>query len=324
MTNIRTKWHKILPLVESNDVVFTGPPGGHAPHWDEFKHDKEAFMSFLKIWNDLPHFCIDRELIDLAKDEEYRKSLWDMKQAGVLRLPFPVVVVEFPATFDPTNERHTTRHNIVLLRDLHVKERFFWEAEEVIDDSHTSNCDFYGIAMGINEDTEGNYLNLSPSIVYVGIHLQDGVVMCNVIAHGSGVAHWDERIEELVGQTYEKDLGTVFFAANAIYLLMGTRGVDKEVIDTERVNKKRGASGKPLIPTHTYVHIGRVYRSAVSDQSDEYIPRRSPRPHWRRGHNRSVHFGAGRQFMRTVYINPRLVAYAGNEAKPKPDYIVTK
>lgn len=321
MQSIRTKWHKIMPLVEQGMVYFTSPPGGQAPHWDDYEHDKEAFVDFVNVWAELPHFCIDRELIDLATDDDFRNSLWDMKRAGVLRLPFPAVVVEFPGKGG--REEGSIQHHVVMLRDLKHPERFFWEGEDVIAESHRQACDFYGIAMGINQDEDGEYLHVSPSIVYIGIEYHNGEVMCKVISHGSGVANWDPKIESLIEKTYVKDLGSVFFAASSIYLLMATQGIDKEIIDTERINKKRGGPGKPYIPRHTYIHIGRVYKSATSEKSEEYVSRRSPRPHWRRGHVRGVRYGVKREFTKSVFIHPRLVAYSGDAKLPKPDYVVT-
>ncbi len=108
--------------------------------------------------------------------------------------------------------------------------------------------------------------------------------------------------------------------------MMSTAGVKKEVIEApEKLNKKRAESNKPPIPRHTYIRIGHVYRSDKGNETDEYIPRKSPRPHWRRGHLKMVHYGPGRASVRQKYIQPKLVAYHGPQPEPEaPEYTVVR
>lgn len=95
-------------------------------------------------------------------------------------------------------------------------------------------------------------------------------------------------------------------------LLLNTRGVARDVIDTSRLNKARALHGKPRIPAHTLLRVGTVY-----DQSDRPVAmaggRKSMRVHWRQGHARSQAHGPGRSDRRVVYIWPVLVNYAGGE-----------
>jgi hypothetical protein len=301
--------------------------------------------NFINDASDLPRFVIDRELIELATKGEYTQSLIDMKRAGVLHLPFREMIVEFLSR----SSTNRTAHSIVLLRDLTLdndddRPPNKWESGKVVDphSEEEEKFDFYGVRMSVENDVEGEYLCMSPSILYMAINNKDVVptekqaewvdysddkCWLRMLGCGHRMMPPNKRTNDLVQQTWTKDAGSIYYAAVSAYLLMSTAGIAKEVISCEKLNRKRGpGTGKPIIPQHTYIRIGHVYRSASSKDSDTYVPRRSPRPHWRRGHLRGVHYGEGRAFLRTKYIPPKLVAYHGDDQKPKvgKEYVVMK
>lgn len=324
-THIRTRWHYVMPLVDADEVYLTAPSDGRALHWSEYNCEPKKLKALLRQTGDLPRFVIDRELLELAQKMEYSKSLLDMKKAGVLRLPFPALTVEF--------EHETGAHEIVLLRDAHHEGVFPWEegADKnehlpLLEQAGDPDIDYYGIRLSIEKDEGGHYLTVSPSVVMSGVSEgENGEPWVKITGFGSEIAPSNPKTEALINKTYRKDAGNVFYAACAAYLLMATAGVSKEVIETKKINRTRLSNGKPAIPKHTYIRIGHVYRSESSSTSDKYEARRSPRPHWRRGFNRRTYYGVGRKQMKWTYFPPMLVAYHGDVAKAKqPSYVVSK
>lgn len=313
MQTIRTKWHRILPLIDADEVYLTAADAGSAPPWSKLAPDKAGFRSLIQAAGELPHFVIDRELIELATDTEYQKSLYDMKRGGVLKMPYPSMVVEFPG-------RTAGQQVITILNDGPPPPGY--PSPESHDQFLTK--DFYGMRMSVDRDDGGEYLVVGPSVLYIEIEQRDEEPWIGMAALPNGLFPKSNDLNQHVSKTYHRDVGGVLFAATAAYLLMRTAGVEREVVETDKINRKRVTAGKPPVPRHTYVKIGRVYRSAASERSDEYVPRRSPRPHWRRGHLRTVHHGPGRSQTKEVFIYPKLVAYHADAEAPRPDYVVKR
>lgn len=322
MQNIRTKWHKLMSLVEQDEVYMTAPiDGGHSEHWDKYKPNKEAVKQLLGVFADLPRFVVNSDLLELVMREGYEKSLLDMKKAGVLRSPFTAMVVEYDVG--------TARH-MVMLRDqteLDYDNQFSWERFE----KNGSNfpAPFYGITFRVDKDDDGEYAVMSPSVSTLNMEDRNGEPYIGVSAISQPVFPSSPELENLMKQAWLKDGASLFRAMATAMLVMHTEGVKREVVDCSKMNRARVASNKPPIPRHTVLSIGKVYRSAKSEQSDDYIPRRSPLPHWRRGHIHTVRYGVGRASVKQVYYKPKLVAFKeaieGDDTPvPSKTYIVTK
>lgn len=328
MQHVRTKWHKILPLLTKGKAVLSGK--AFVPFPDNV--DLKKLVGFLAIAETFPHFVIDPELSGLSGKMEYQHSLLDMKRAGVLRLPYPAMVVEYT----PPDSDTWPRQHICILRDLHHEGVLPWESAEVANfREQKSHVDMYGIRMTV--DAASDCLTISPSILFLGI--QDGPkeedevknsayvdydgAWVSICGYNSGlILKYNTESQRIIDEGHIYDAGPVFHAAASALLLMSTAGVKKEVIETDKINRKRDGVVKPFIPRHTYIRIGHVYASATSSKSTEYVPHKSPRPHWRRGHIRIQRTGKGWTSSHQVYIKPRLVAYHGDLEPTKPDYVV--
>jgi hypothetical protein len=301
---VRTKWHRLIPLVDTDEVYLTSPPveGGKAPHWSDYGSNPDELKKMIHGFSHLPKFVIDPELLGLIEEQEYQKSLLDMKRAGVMRLPFPQVIVEYG---------NGPQHTITLL-------------EETKDDPEHQ---FGAVVFHLHRDVGGEYLVVSPAIIKLDIRDNEGEPWIKFSGDNALYVTASDKLIELSKSTFLKDTSSIWYALASVMLLMATAGVKREVIEVERLNKSRVLSGKEPIPRHTYISIGHVYRRENSEVSDEYIPRRSPRPHWRRGHLRMVRFGKGYASSKQVYIGPKLVAYqdpTGAEPSVSHEYVVTK
>lgn len=299
MSTIRTRWHKLLDNVAKDEAYFTAPKGGKALHWDQVPGvSKGGFSWMLRQFDaQLPKFVVDSELIELVMSEGYEKSIVDMKKAGLLRSPYPGMIIEFDL-----GSRH-----FVMLRDLQFDNKFNFEGE--ISNNMTAGKPFYGIVFRAATDEDGDYTVLSPSIGFLNVEERDGEPWIGIASTNMDYLKKSDFVEQLVKDTWVKDAAAIYRGLATAMLVMHTGGVRKEVIECDKINRKRVAAGKTRIPSHTYLSIGKVYRSAASDEADDYVPRKSPRPHWRKGHLRTVLYGTGRQLTKQKYINPKLVAF---------------
>ena len=327
--NIRTRWHRMVQLVKDDEVYFTAPEGGNAEHWGQYNPNRAAMNWFLDQLTALPRFVVDTDLLELVMREGYEQALMDMKKVGVLRMPFPAMIVEFD---------HAGRRYAVLVRDQQAGGRLPWEPHEgkVIDRgvSQMNNGDptpFYGITFRLETDIEGEYLVMSPSVA--GVDIEDrgrdhGGIWLGICAVLLDVIPETLQFSQLVQSVYLKDGSAIYRAIATAMLVMHTGGVKREVVDCSHMNRKRIASNKPPIPKHIVLSIGKVYRSAADNaKADDYIPRKSPMPHWRKGHLRTVRWGQHHANVKQVYINPKLVAFhefPGAVAPIPKQYVVTK
>lgn len=302
---IRTRWHKIVPLIEADEVYLTSAKNDTARHWSDFGGNKKLLMGLVNSLAKLPKFVIDEELLSLTEDNGFQLSLLDMQRADVLRLPFPAMTVEFDL-------KHGTRA-IVLLRDNKSMERMPWEYPGDERNRLFFGKPFYGIALRIERDNQGEYLVLSPGILAIQIEDRDGIPWLGLTTQGHEILQHSLELNNLIGETFHKEGSVLWKALAGALLLMQTDGIKREVIECTRINKKRSASNKEPIPRHIVLSIGKVYRSDSSNVADDYIPHRSPRPHWRRGYNQPVRYGPRKnadapQRIKLKYIEPKLVA----------------
>lgn len=326
-TNFRTRWHKLLQLVADDNVYLTAPEGSTAPHWDELNTNKHGVKWFLNELSKLPKFVVDSNLLELVMSEGYDKSLVAMRKAGVFRLPFPAMLIEF--------DYHGNRW-IIFLRDNQAKDvEFPWEEGSIASMEASGNPNatqfakspIFGMVFSIHSDGDGEYAVMSASVTSVDIEDREGVPFVGLSSQSMEFFPSGDKLNDFVKKTWMKDGAFIFRAMAAAMLIFHTGGVAKEVIECSKMNKKRILNNKIPIPTHTRLHIGKVYRSSKSEQSDDYIPRRSPKPHWRRGYDQPVRYGAGREKIKFVYVNPKLVAYKdwmGSPPEQNKEYVVSK
>lgn len=123
-----------------------------------------------------------------------------------------------------------------------------------------------------------------------------------------------------------QDANAICCAAAMALLFLNTRGLEKQVITPEGLNKARAKKGKPHIPTVTTVRIGTVYdRSGIAHNygNDGANSGRRMRVHLRAGHTRNQHHGPQNSLIKIVYIPPVLVNYnPGDEMPELPEKII--
>ena len=107
-----------------------------------------------------------------------------------------------------------------------------------------------------------------------------------------------------------------------VFALVSThlQGMEREVITPTRLNKRRAASGKPPVPSHTYLRVGTVYSRDGKAHKPTAGGVRSV--FIRSGHVRNQACGQGWSERKMIFIEPVLVNYNPGDDLPVPHKIV--
>lgn len=129
------------------------------------------------------------------------------------------------------------------------------------------------------------------------------------------------RFEDVPQVPITRDLmiGSIVAGLSVALLMLNTKGIEKEVVDCERLNKKRIKSGKIPIQKHHILHIGTIYnRKGDGVKRGETGGWKMPM-HMRAAHTRTQRIGKGREDSKIVYIPPTIVNFdpEGEVRQPK-------
>lgn len=317
---IHTRWHRVKEAVALGNVAISTKEM-EAERIEKFPKafSKVGLESGLELMEGAPKYYFESDLMKAMMDHNPQiiKSLDAMHQAGVDRLPFPYVVVEYD-----------------------------WGGPMLVCISETKldpDCPFRCTAMTLmhldrwNEDV----LVLCPQTFYVSplITLEDG----------SKGMRWKIRPAGWLLDTPEAlalcQLGSVDYwkpeiepGLVATLLLLNTRGIEKEVVEAPvKLNKARARTNRPPIPKHTVIRVGHLYNRSGARVS--YTPggRGHQAMHWRPGytgarwitkkHEQFDEALANDEGKHTilVYVEPYLVNYdplVGPEGAPIPEVVV--
>lgn len=158
------------------------------------------------------------------------------------------------------------------------------------------------------------WLKVTPEAERVCVVVHTTIVRLETNGFEVRVAGKDELVAYVAG-------GACCFAI----LMLNTRGIEKRVIETDKLNRARAkcGDGRPLVPRHTVVHIGTIYDKSGRAHSVTGTGRHMP-VHLRSGFTRRQHYGKGNEETKLVFIAPCLVNYREDSgAKPRlPDKVV--
>lgn len=318
MAPSRTRWHRVLTAI-NNGMIAISTRETEAERFDAFPEawSKVGFETAIDIIQSAPKFYFERDVMEALMEHQpqVHKSLDAMQQAGVARLPFPYMLVEYD-----------WGGPVLLLLSESKKE---------------PECPFRATAMTIHQMPAGHdVIVLSPQTYYVSplITLEDGgkgmrwKIFCagwlkegpaaRKLADMGSVNYWKPQIEP----------GLV-----ATLLLLNTRGIERQEFEAPaRLNQIRAKKGKPPIPSHSIIRIGHVYNREGRVVSRDEHQRGHQSLHWRAGytaarwvtrkHERWVADRANDEGRHTVmvYVEPYLVNYDPLDATvpPIPERVV--
>jgi hypothetical protein len=128
---------------------------------------------------------------------------------------------------------------------------------------------------------------------------------------------WRDKNLHVSHQSSEVEGMAAGFAVAVSLLMLVTRGLEKETIEPQALNKKRQAKGAPRIPNHTVVHIASVYDR--EGNSVRAAGLRSLAIHLRAGHARWQAHGEQWSLRKLIFLPPTLVGYSpGDDISPAP------
>lgn len=282
MTNIDSQLHKYIDVVDHGNAFWK-------PRDLLSRESRDHELKMLRAMLSMPRFVFTEDMIELTEKPEMIESALDMVHAGVFRTPYPNLVVEMPRI-------------------------------RVLDGYVNGLCALW--------EVEYNKIHALPWMMLKEDGREPDVVCSDMKMFStlSGTCEADSTYRNEIETRHKQDGVTIMqfvaianLAITLSVVVLQTLGLRREVVDEPRLSRARVARGKAPITPYTRISIGKVYRRDDGDESDEYVPGKSPRPHWRRGHTRRYHYGAGRAETRVRWIPARMVALA----KP-PEYKVTK
>lgn len=290
--NIDSKYHVMLDLFRSGSLaepVIMKDGGLFAKVVRDPSQIATASLFFEQVSRH-PRFVFDADLVRMSMTDEVAQSALDMVEAGVFRLPFPEISVEI---VNP--DQNVRDFYIVTLEQPAYSTRI---TSTIACMTERSNPPFVMVLELLFETS----FEKGP----------DGKLMFDTRVRG------DEHLinNDDAMAPYLKAKNVAIVCATVVLQTLGLRRV---TVDAPKLSRARVARGRAPIVPYTRITIGKVYRGADHDESDEYVPGKSPRPHWRRGHTRRYHYGAGRAETRVRWIPARMVAMAA-----VPEYRVSK
>lgn len=247
---------------------------------DNYKGNSKALI---KVLQQAEHFMFTAE--GNSDDKEIKASIEAMREANVLRTPYPLCTFEFETHFQGTDgsflfhgqsrtvllllkEYEPFVHGVFINTRLHGKETWFaidFQAEETIEPSNRTLVD-----IGV---TDGSHIMLT-------------------------------GLEQ---------------AALTGLVLLRTKGVRRE----RWAGTRKLIPGKPE-PRITYTKVLVQEASDAGYGIAGADPRKRVRLHLRRGHIRHQPYGPGRNQTRMVFIDPMLVGYVEDGEIAHTEYRVRK
>lgn len=289
---------------------------------DELSLDDEvALQSRMRLIETLSepiaHYVVDAALVKLVFDSKQAarisKSACAMIKAGIKHLPFDPIMIEFDI---PVVEGDRCRA-YVRLQSKPIYPASRWNA--VFEDEQADFAAYVictkpyhdGIDRGDKDAVLIATIDMkSPLPVVLREDSEDNPFW--IIYGKSGMAGIDEDLS----------LAAVI-AMHIALLLLNTRGIISERVDTSKLNKARAKGGKRNLPLNPYhvVRVGHVYDASGRAHDVKGSGRTMP-VHWRAGHIRNVRYGPYSEPAkhRPKWIEPCLVNYdEGDAPMPKKE-----
>jgi hypothetical protein len=274
-----------IHLLAENTTTGTGKPSRDDPR--------------IKDMLSAPTFVAQSDAIDLLKRADCGAAIKAMLYAGIMRLPYPKIVVEWCIRVGRCADIYPI--------DYHEDE----PVHEFI-----TLTEIQGADGGYRVDAQYSFLYTKSRI---GGIFED-VFRIQPKQEGLDV----ELFRDIDPRVREIALGASIIGFNIAMVLMNMKGVDREIHRFDALNKKRAKKEKPAIPQYTYLRIGHVYRAdgtAVKYTDGDH--RKMPM-HVRAAHTRRQHYGKENSETKLIYVPSCIVNFSPGEAMAPPKQRIIK
>lgn len=287
--NIKTKLHFLAECsitasstVRYQDIITT--PG--QPHRG-IEHPTVAKMVAAAS------YVIDSAVLELLNREDVSRSISAIIEADIARLPMNPMVIEF----EPIEGYHD----------------FVYLEEHLADDGIQHILAWVGLYFA---ETKSSIVNDFP-LPFMIRHKQlvvPEIQMGHILEDTSRLSQRTIDTAEETKLQLDNSVASAIIAIELAFLMLNTKGIEKEIIQVTALNKHREKKGKVRIPTHTVVHIGTIYRrdgSAIRNipgATGRHMPM-----HFRQAYTRRQHFGPENSETKMIFIPACIVNFVPDE-----------
>lgn len=248
---------------------------------------------------------------DVHGIEEHCSFAVDLYERGLFRLPFPVTALALERDLGPPIGRRGSMIVLIEREDGKIGALSCSEVDDAKNAVPISMANMVSFEK-VNErscDVRGHSAPLVSDAVLDAMYLKPEF---------KGMSPWDV--------VHHRTMNNVLSGMGLVVMLM-SKGVSTEhVPPQERLNKARAKNRKPLIGDRYVVSIDlgtcRTICNADGTQDDITGHKRgSPRPHWRRGHFRTLNRGGEE---RIIPVAPSLIAANADSVVTQKVYSIKK
>lgn len=237
----------------------------------------------------LPHFTFERGLANDLDRIAMTKSMAALKEAGVMRLPYPEMFMEL---WGGTPDWRL----FMGVREGATVGTFQTVAVEWWHDTKERKQYIYPM---FRADFEWNDKPAESSEAILGLDGEEHPADDFTQPWGFNVSYDDHARRKLTV--------SMGFALMIAVMMVNISGLERETVDAGKLNKHRLANGKRPIPTHTVVRIGHVYNASGQKVAVNHGTRGSMSIHMRAAHTKRQPHG-----QRWMDENPAEAAKPGN------------
>lgn len=241
-----------------------------------------------------PIYVVDKDAIELLKRADCAAAIQAMREAGILRLPYPKIVVEI----------HTERGSpaTIINRGPEITKSLApeYSATEniaefvVLEEVPTASGNFGVISSYGFVYTKSTIAGVCPQAI--AMELKDNAIEMTYS-------------KDIDGKTLEVVSHVTILALNVALVLMNMTGIEREHESHPKLNKAREKTGKQAIPDYTYLKIGHVQRSDGSRVKYNSGDVRTMPMHVRSAHTRRQHYGTNNELTKIIYVPSVIVNF---------------
>lgn len=138
-------------------------------------------------------------------------------------------------------------------------------------------------------------------------------IVCSITSDGK----FTLSMPPVDGEDWDKIIqGAIVVGLSVALLMLNTKGIEKEIVEVHTLNKVRIKKGREPIPSHTVVHIGKIYRRDGTHYTRAEGGWKMPM-HIRQAHTRRQHFGPNNEETKIVFVPMCIVNFEPDKPLPQ-------